>query len=80
MPNGDGARAFEGRVGLRGGALVDLPGGALVPDAAPITITVVRAPARAFDGVALESLSPSETAYAFLRGLAKATRADVARR
>jgi hypothetical protein len=45
-----------------------------------MTITVVRAPARAFDGVALESLSPSETAYAFLRGLAKATRADVARR
>ncbi|HEY2509224.1 MAG TPA: hypothetical protein VGI39_00075, partial [Polyangiaceae bacterium] len=75
-PGGE-TRRFEGRVGLRGGALVDLPGGPRVAGGSPLTVTVVRAPARAFDGVALDALSPSETAYAFLRGLAKGTRAEV---
>jgi hypothetical protein len=68
---------FEGRVGLRGGALVELGDGPRPEGGKGIVVTVVRAPARAFDGVKLEGMTPSEVAYAFLRGLAKGTRAEV---
>jgi len=82
---GSGERhAFDAHVNLRGGALVDLREGerltepAVAADGkrAAAKVVVKRSPARAFDGVRFEKLTPSEVAYAFLRGLGKATEAS----
>jgi hypothetical protein len=78
-PKGGAEQPFEAHINLRGGALVDLHA---IPGAAAdgqTSVVVTRSPVRAFDGVTFEKLSPSELAYAFMRGLTKGTRAEFRR-
>jgi hypothetical protein len=78
MPGSTEERAFESHANLRGGALVDLSTSTVSSSGQGSVVRVTRSALHAFDGVAIEKLTSSELAYAFMRGLTKGTRAEIA--
>lgn len=79
LPSGGEEKPFESHINLRGGALVDLHQVGATAAGNQTSVTVTRSPLHVFDGVALEKLTSSEIAYAFMRGLTKGTRAEYSR-
>ncbi|MCA9638651.1 MAG: hypothetical protein KC420_21625, partial [Myxococcales bacterium] len=49
-----------------------------IPSFAAAAMTITRYPARAFDGIEIEALSPAELAYEALAGLVQGARVEVA--